>query len=239
MDSTPKKMQLKAEVGLVDGVSLIAGVMIGSGIFVSPQTVLLYVGSPGVSLLIWACGGLLSMLASLSYAELGTVIRQSGGEYIYILRTSGNLMAFLFAFMTNVVVRPAGSAGQALVFAQNAVAPFYEECPPPDVVVKSVAIIGLLMLTIVNCLNVRCSMVVTVYLMAAKSLALVVIVIGGVVVLVQGNTANLQNTFEGTNLGISAIGIAFYHCLWSYDGWNNLNSVTEELKRPEVIIINS
>ncbi|XP_037397932.1 b(0,+)-type amino acid transporter 1 isoform X3 [Pygocentrus nattereri] len=227
-------MQLKAEVGLVDGVSLIAGVMIGSGIFVSPQTVLLYVGSPGASLLIWACCGLLSMLVSLSYAELGTVIRESGGEYIYILRTSGNLMAFLFAFMTNVVVRPAGSAGQALVFAQNAVAPFYEECPPPDVVVKSVAIIGLLMLTIVNCLNVRCSMVVTVYLMAAKSLALVVIVIGGVVVLVQGNTANIQDTFEGTNLGISAIGIAFYHCLWSYDGWNNLNSVTEELKRPEV-----
>ncbi|XP_036449269.1 b(0,+)-type amino acid transporter 1 isoform X3 [Colossoma macropomum] len=234
MDSSPKKLQLKSEVGLVDGVSLIAGVMIGSGIFMSPQTVLLYVGSPGVSLLIWACAGVLSMLASLSYAELGTVIRESGGDYIYILRTAGNLMAFLFAFMTNVVVRPASSAGQALAFAKNAVAPFYEECPPPDVVVKSVAVIGLLLLTIVNCLNVRCSMVVTMYLMAAKFLALVVIVIGGVVVLVQGNTANLQNTFEGTNLSISGLGIAFYQCLWSYDGWNNLNSVTEELKRPEV-----
>ncbi|XP_017546304.1 b(0,+)-type amino acid transporter 1 isoform X1 [Pygocentrus nattereri] len=234
MDSTPEKLHLKAEVGLVGGVSLIAGVMIGSGIFMSPQTVLLNIGSPGASLLIWACCGLLAMLASLSYAELGTVIRESGGEYIYILRTSGNLMAFVFAFTSIAVVRPTSLTGLALSFAQYVVAPFYEDCPPPVVVVKSVAAVGILLLTIVNCLNVRSAMAVAVIFMVVKLIALVVIVIGGVVVLIQGNTANLQNTFEDTNLNISAVGMAFYQCLWSYDGWNNLNSVTEELKRPEV-----
>ncbi|XP_066498564.1 b(0,+)-type amino acid transporter 1 [Hoplias malabaricus] len=234
MDSTPKKLKLKSEVGLVGGVSLIAGVMIGSGIFMSPQTVLLNIGSPGAGLLIWAGCGLLAMLASLSYAELGTVIRESGGEYIYILRTSGNLMAFVFAFTSIVVVRPTGLAGVALSFAQNVVAPFYEDCPAPVVVVKSVAAVGIILLTILNCLNVRSAMAVTVFFMVVKCLALLVIVIAGVVLLIQGNTANLQNTFEGTNPSISAIGMAFYQCLWSYDGWNNLNYVTEELKRPEV-----
>ncbi|KAF5909561.1 b(0,+)-type amino acid transporter 1-like isoform X2, partial [Clarias magur] len=234
MDSTSKKLQLKSEVGLMGGVSLIAGVVIGSGIFMSPQTVLLNIGSPGASLVIWACCGLLAMLASLSYAELGTVIRESGGEYIYIMRTSGNLMAFIFAFTSVIVVRPVSMTGLALSFAQNAVAPFYDNCTPPEVVLKSVAAVGLLVLVIVNCLNVRISVVVTTILMGVKSLALLVISIGGIVLLIQGNTDNLQNAFEGTSQSVGVIGMAFYQCLWSYDGWNNLNSVTEELKRPEV-----
>ncbi|XP_062863740.1 b(0,+)-type amino acid transporter 1 [Trichomycterus rosablanca] len=234
MDGKPEKLCLKAEVGLVGGLSLIAGVMIGSGIFMSPQTVLMNIGSPGASLLIWACSGVLSMLASLSYSELGTLIQESGGEYIYILRTSGKLMAFVFVFSSVVVVRPASMTGVALSFAQNAVAPFYEDCMPPDIVVKCVAAVGILLLALINCLSVRFAMAVNIFLLAAKSIALLVISIGGVVMLIQGNTANFQNAFEGTNYSISVIGLAFYQCLWSYDGWNNLNSVTEELKRPEV-----
>lgn len=236
MDSTPRKLQLKSEVGLVGGVSLIAGVMIGSGIFMSPQTVLLNIGSPGAGLVIWACCGLLSVLASLSYAELGTVIRESGGEYIYIIRTSGNLMAFIFAFTSLLVVRPTSMTGLALGFAQYAVAPFYDDCAPPDVVVKSVAAVGLIIVVIVNCMNVRFSIAVTTILMATKFLALLVISIGGVVLLFQGNTINFYNAFEDTSQSVGVIGMAFYQCLWSYDGWNNLNSVTEELKRPEVIL---
>ncbi|XP_046712197.1 b(0,+)-type amino acid transporter 1-like isoform X3 [Silurus meridionalis] len=234
MENTDRKLRLKSEVGLLGGVSLIAGVMIGSGIFMSPQTVMLYIGSPGASLVSWAGCGLLSMLASLSYAELGTVIRESGGEYIYILRTSGNLMAFIFSFSSLVVVRPSSNSGLALSFAQYAVAPFYEGCEPPLLVVKSVAACGLISLTTVNCLNVHISMAITTILMAIKFLALTMVSIGGVVLLVQGNTNNLQNAFEGTNYSTGVIGMAFYHCLWAYDGWNNLNSVTEELKRPEV-----
>ncbi|XP_022528858.2 b(0,+)-type amino acid transporter 1 isoform X4 [Astyanax mexicanus] len=234
MDSTPKKLQLKSHVGLMGGVSLVVGIMIGSGIFISPQTVLLKIGSPGAGLVIWACCGLLTVLASLSYAELGTVIRESGGTYMYILRASGNLMAFMFAFTYVLVLRPGGSAAQALIFAKNTVAPFYQDCPPPVVVVKTVAAGGILLVAIVNCLSVRCAMGVTMCLSISKVLTLVVIVIGGVWVLSQGYTASLQNTFEGTNLSISIMGMAFYQCLWSYSGWSNLNFVTEELKRPEV-----
>lgn len=216
-------------------VSLIAGTMIGSGIFMSPQYVLLAIGSPGASLVLWACCGVLAMLASLSYAELGTVIRESGGEYIYILKTSGPVVAFMLIFSSVMFVRPAGVAGIALSFAEYAVAPFYTECAaPPVLVVKCVAAVVILALATVNCLDVRFAMSVQVFFLVAKVLALVVIVIGGVTMLVQGHVHNFEDSFVNTNVGISPIGIAFYQGLWSYDGWNNLNYVTEELKRPEV-----
>ncbi|XP_008300108.1 b(0,+)-type amino acid transporter 1 [Stegastes partitus] len=234
MDDEPQKLSLKREVGLVGAVSLIGGTMIGSGIFMSPQTVLSTIGSPGASLVVWACCGVLVILASFCYAELGTVIRESGGEYIYILRTSGPVVAFMLIFSSVLFVRPAGIAGISLSFAQYVVAPFYEGCSPPVLVVKCVAAAAILVLGTVNCLNVRFSMSVQVFFMVAKVLALAVIIIGGLVMLIRGHTESFEDSFENTNVGIHPIGIAFYQGLWSYDGWNNLNYVTEELKRPEV-----
>uniref|UniRef100_A0AAV2JGD8 Amino acid permease/ SLC12A domain-containing protein n=1 Tax=Knipowitschia caucasica TaxID=637954 RepID=A0AAV2JGD8_KNICA len=234
MDGKAETLALKREVGLVGAVSLIAGTMIGSGIFMSPQTVLFTIGSPGASLVVWASCGVLVILAAFCYSELGTVIKESGGEYIYILRTSGPVMAFMLIFSSVLFVRPAGVAGISLSFAQYAVAPFYPECPPPSLLVKAVAAVSILVLATVNCLNVRFSMSVQVFFMVAKVLALAVIIVGGVVMLINGHTENFENSFENTNVGINPIGIAFYQGLWSYDGWNNLNYVTEELKRPEM-----
>ncbi|KAM8833156.1 b(0,+)-type amino acid transporter 1 [Synchiropus picturatus] len=234
MEERRQGLSLRREVGLLGAVSLIAGTVIGSGIFMSPQTVLLTIGSPGASLLVWACCGLLAVLASCCYAELGTVIRESGGEYVYILRTSGAPVAFMLIFSSVLFVRPAGVAGIALSFAQYVVSPFYPECAPPVLVVKCVAAAAILALAAVNCLDVRFSMSLQVFFLLAKVLALALIITGGVVMLVGGHAGPFQNSFEGTNVGINSVGIAFYQGLWSYDGWNNLNYVTEELKRPEV-----
>lgn len=234
MEAEPQKLSLKREVGLMGAVSLIGGTMIGSGIFMSPQTVISSIGSPGASLVIWACCGLLVITVSFCYAELGTVIKESGGEYIYILRTSGPVAAFMLVFSSVFFVRPAGVTGIALSFAQYVVAPFYSECTPPVLVVKCVAAAAIIALAVVNCMNVRFSMLLQVFFMVAKVVALGVIIIGGVVVLIRGHNGSFEDSFENTNVGINPIGIAFYQGLWSYDGWNNLNYVTEELKRPEV-----
>ncbi|XP_015246409.1 PREDICTED: b(0,+)-type amino acid transporter 1-like isoform X2 [Cyprinodon variegatus] len=234
MEEKQQKLSLKREVGLIGAVSLIAGTMIGSGIFMSPQTVISSIGSTGASLVVWASCGVLVILVSFCYAELGTVIQESGGEYIYILRTSGPVMAFMLAFSSIIFVRPAGVAGISLSFAQYVVAPFYPECTPPVLIVKFVAAAAIIVLAIVNCMNVRFSMIVQVFFMVAKVVALVVIIVGGVVLLAKGNTENFEDSFKNSNVGINPIGIALYQGLWSYDGWNNLNYVTEELKRPEV-----
>lgn len=237
MGGGAQTLNLKREVGLIGAVSFIAGTMIGSGIFISPQYVLATIGSPGASLVIWTCCGLLAMLGGLSYAELGTVLPESGGEYIYILRTAGKVVAFMFVLSFIVVMRPASATAIALSFGEYIVAPFYDGCTPPAFVVKIVAAGAILVLTLVNCLNVRLAMQLQVVCMVVKLLGMAVIILGGVVMVFQGRTENFENAFEGTNAGTSSIGSAFYQGLWSYEGWNTLNYLTEELKHPEVRVL--
>lgn len=234
MDEDNGKIHLKRELGLISAVSMITGTMIGSGIFMSPQWVLYYMGSPGASLLIWAACGLLAMLGALCHAELGTVIKESGGEYIYILRNVGSLPAFLLAYTSVIVVRPASIAAISLSFGNYVAAAFFPDCPSPQVIIKCLAAVCILVLGIINCLNVRLSMSIMNFLTAAKLIVLVVIIVGGIVLLAKGNTQVLQNGFENTVTGFGPVGVAFYQGLWSYDGWNNLNYITEELKNPEV-----
>lgn len=234
MEGDKLGLNLKREVGIIGAVSFIAGTMIGSGIFMSPQYVLSTIGSPGASLVIWVCCGLLAMLGGLCYAELGTVIPESGAEYMYMLRTAGRVVAFMFVFSFIMVMRPASATGIALSFAEYVVAPFYSGCSPPHLLVKCVAAGGILLLAVVNCLSVRLATSIQVVTMVVKVLALAVIVVWGVVMLLQGRTENFDNSFDGTDVGASSIGIAFYQGLWSYDGWNTLNYLTEELKHPEV-----
>uniref|UniRef100_A0A670ZFZ2 Zmp:0000001267 n=1 Tax=Pseudonaja textilis TaxID=8673 RepID=A0A670ZFZ2_PSETE len=231
-----ENLTLKREIGLTSAISLVAGTMIGSGIFMSPEWVLHNIGSPGGSLIIWAACGLVVIFGALSYAELGILIKESGGDYIYILRTFGSLPAFLFAFSSIIVVRPAGVAAVSLSFAEYALVPFYSGCSPPQVMIKCIAISCILFLTLVNCLSVRLAMSMMNIFTAAKLLALLVIAVGGLVLLAQGQTHSFQDAFQNTNMEAGAIGIAFYQGLWSFDGWNVLNSVTEEVKRPDVTL---
>ncbi|MFT7813363.1 hypothetical protein Z043-121673 [Arapaima gigas] len=206
MSGAPAKLALKREVNLVGAVSLITGIMIGSGIFMSPQLVLQTMGSPGSSLVIWGLCGVLATFGSLCYMELSTIIKESGSEYTYILHTSGPVMAFLFVFTSLFFVGPASTAGIALSFASYIVAPFYEDCVPPELVVKCVAVAGIVVLTIVNGTNVRLSISIQVLFMAAKILSLGIIIIGGVVLLTGGKTSSLENSFEGTHLDVAPPG---------------------------------
>ncbi|XP_028995283.1 b(0,+)-type amino acid transporter 1 isoform X3 [Betta splendens] len=234
MEADTQRVNLKREVGLIGAVSFIAGTMIGAGIFMSPQFVLSTIGSPGASLVVWACCGLIAMLVGLCYAELGTAIPESGAEYVYILRTAGKVVAFIFIFNFITVMAPTSAAALALTVAKYVVALFYDSCSPPELVVKCVAAGSIVLLAIVNCVSVRLATGIQVTCMVAKVLTLAVIAVGGIVMLIQGNTQNFNNSFEGTQLGINSIGIAFYQGLWSYGGWGTVNYVTEELKNPKV-----
>ncbi|CAH1402731.1 unnamed protein product [Nezara viridula] len=225
-------LHLQRRVGLLSGVALIVGTMIGSGIFVSPTGLLVRTGSVGMSLIIWIACGLLSLLGALAYAELGTMNTSSGAEYAYFMDAYGPLPAFLFSWVSTLVLKPSQMAIICLSFAKYAVEAFVTECDPPVTVVKLVAVMAILIILFINCYSVNLATSVMNVFTAAKLIAVMVVVVGGMYKLVQGNTQNMENMFEGTTYSIGNIATAFYTGLWAYDGWNNLNYVTEEIKNP-------
>ncbi|KAG7468298.1 hypothetical protein MATL_G00141550 [Megalops atlanticus] len=227
-----KATVLQKDVGLISGICLIVGTMIGSGIFISPKAVLASTGAVGPCLCVWAACGVLSTLGALCYAELGTMITKSGGEYPYLMEAYGSVMAYLYSWTTIMVLKPSSFAIIALSFAEYAATPFYPGCTPPVVVMKCLAAASILLIVLVNCVSVKLASYVQNFFTAAKLFIIIVIVVAGIVMVAQGNTQNLTNTFEGASTSFGAIGLAFYNGLWAYDGWNQLNFITEELKDP-------
>ncbi|XP_077607173.1 b(0,+)-type amino acid transporter 1-like [Crocuta crocuta] len=229
-------LQLRREIGLWSAVSLMAGCMIGSGIFMSPQGVLVYMGSSGASLVVWAACGLLAVMGALCYAELGALVPKSGGEYAYILQIFGSLPAFLVIYTFVLLVRPAAIAAVSLSFAEYAVAPFYSGCSSmPQAVLKGVAATCILLLMLVNCWSSRLTTMLMNVCTVAKVFSLLIIVVGGAVVLSQGrgHTEAFLFAFHNTTHQSGRIGMAIYQGMWSFDGWNNVNYVVEELKNPK------
>jgi amino acid transporter len=254
------KIELKKELGLLNGIGIIVGIIIGSGIFVSPKGVLQEVGSVGASLLVWVGCGIISLIGALCYAELGTSIPQSGGDYAYIKTAFGPLPAFLFLWVALFVIMPAGNAIASLTLANYALVPFCSN--PGDNAIRGLAAASVLLLTFINCYNVRLATLVQDSFAGAKVFALALIISAGAYHVTTpfvkdslggNNTTDptisefsnssidtdhsvfkkwINDPWDNMQYDISKIALSFYSGLFSFAGWNYLNFVTEELKDP-------
>ncbi|CAL8089234.1 unnamed protein product [Calicophoron daubneyi] len=242
-DKADRKVELKKEINVFHGIGIVVGVIIGSGIFVSPVGVLKYTESIGLSLVMWLATGLFSALGAVVYAELGVTIPRSGGEYIYILESFGPLPAFVALWITLAVIGGASTAANTILFAQYILRPFYPDCELPRTPVQLVALFGLLTLCFINCYRVTWSTKLSVIFTISKVSALLLIIGFGIYYLSTGHVQSFSDPFEGSATSPGSLALSFYQGFWAFSGWNYLNFLTGELKNPArtlpIVIISS
>merc|ERR1719402_134250 len=183
------RVELKPKMTLLNGVTVIVGSIIGSGIFVSPSGVLKNTGSVNMALVVWVIGGIFSMIGAYCYAELGCMIKKTGADYAYIMVTFGKMLAFIRLWVECMVVRPCSQAIVALTFSLYATKPFFPECDPPDETVRILAAVCICVLAFVNCWEVKWATFVQDIFTYAKLLALFIIIMTGFVQLGRGKVA--------------------------------------------------
>ncbi|KAF5291150.1 hypothetical protein FQA39_LY14392 [Lamprigera yunnana] len=234
MEDNNKKIDdeitLKPKMSLLNGVTVIVGSIIGSGIFVSPTGVLKHTGSVNASLIVWTVSGVFSMVGAYCYAELGTMIRKSGADYAYIMETFGPFLAFIRLWIECMIVRPCSQAIVALTFSVYVMKPFFPACQPPEDAARLLAVCCICVLTFVNCYDVKWATRVQDVFTYAKLLALFVIIGAGVYQIINGHTEHFS--FINTKTEVTSLALSFYSGLFAYNGWNYLNFIIEELKDP-------
>ncbi|KPP73035.1 hypothetical protein Z043_107903, partial [Scleropages formosus] len=150
------------------------------------------------------------------------------GEYYCLMESYGPIMAYMFCLSSIIVLRLYSFAIICLTSGEYAAVPFYPGCGPPEFVVKCLLALAILLLLLVNCMSVRLASYMQNFFTVTKLLVIFIIAVTGIVL----ETQNLANAAEGVSTSFGNLGFAFYNGFWAYDGWNQLNYITEELKNP-------
>ena len=229
--------------------SIVAGTIIGSGIFLVPADMMQAVGSAGLVYLAWIVGGLLSFFGALTYAELGAVRPLAGGEYVYVRDAYGPLPGFLYGWTWFLIAKPASiatvTAGLVRVLGTFSVFGFLPRTLIAVHFTSSrvlminyghlVAIAAAVFITALNYVGVRKAG----NFQFAFTVLKVAMIIGIAFVAFAaplGTWSNFGTSFAGAKGGMAGFMAALVAALWAYDGWNDLNMVSEEIQRPEKTI---
>ena len=231
---------LVRELGVSQASAIVVGTIIGSGIFLVPAEMMQAVGSARLVYLAWIVGGLLSLAGAVTYAELGAMKPQAGGEYVYIRDAYGSLPAFLYAWTWFVVAKPGSIAtiatGIVRILGTFPALAFFNQAafnvPFKVTYGQLVAIAAAMLITWLNYIGVKKA---GEFQLVFTILKVVMIVGVGVVgfTAATGTWHNFSTHFAGATGGVAGFMAALVAALWAYDGWNDLNMVSGEIQKPE------
>ena len=227
----------------LNGLSLVVGLIIGSGIFSSPASVNSNAGSPGAALIVWVVAGLLAWTGAASYAELGGAIPLNGGAQVYLSKIFGEWAGFLFTWCAVMVLKPGSAAIIAIIFGEYVVRAIIgaDAVDASPWINKGVAMVGLAFVTFLNSISTKLGARSADLFMFLKFVALLAITGLGIAVSVTGWSYHKDalatdwkhtNWFEGTSTSSSQWAVALYAGLWAFDGWDNTNYVVGEMVNP-------
>jgi basic amino acid/polyamine antiporter, APA family len=243
-ESTTTRPELARDLGVSHASAVVIGTIIGSGIFLVPAEMMQAVGSAKLVYLAWMVGGLLSFFGALTYAELGAMKPQAGGEYVYVRDAYGPMGGFLYAWTWFVIAKPASIAtvvtGLVRILGTFSLFSFFpaNAISFPFAVTwgQLVAIAAAILISLLNYLGVKKAgefQLVFTVLKVAIILGIVIVCFSGAGSAAGRGWANFATTFTGAKGGIAGFMAALVAALWAYDGWNDLNMVAGEVKNPE------
>jgi basic amino acid/polyamine antiporter, APA family len=240
---TTRSSELSRDLGVSHASAVVVGTIIGSGIFLVPTEMMQAVGSAKLVYLAWLVGGILSFFGALTYAELGAMKPQAGGEYVYVRDAYGPMAGFLYAWTWFVIAKPAsiatiatglvrilGSFPAFSFFASHAVS-----VPFAITWGQLVAIGAALLISFLNYLGVKKAgefQLILTLLKVAIILAIVAVCFGAAGSVSAHGWSNFAGTFTGAKGGVAGFMAALVAALWAYDGWNDLNMVGGEVQQP-------
>jgi basic amino acid/polyamine antiporter, APA family len=234
---------LSRDLGASHAAAIVVGTIIGSGIFLVPTEMMQAVGSARLVYLAWIVGGLLSFFGALTYAELGAMKPQAGGEYVYVRDAYGPLAAFLYGWTWFVIAKPASIAtvvvGLVRILGTFSVFSFF---PANAISVpfgvtwgQLVAIAAAILISFLNYLGVKKAgefQLVFTLLKVGIILFIVLVCFSGIGHVSERGWANFAGMFTGAKGGVAGFMAALVAALWAYDGWNDLNMVAGEVQQP-------
>ena len=219
---------LRRELNLFNGVALVSGIMVGSGIFYVSSYVLARTGlSAGLDLLAWAAAGVMSLMAALCYAELGTSLAKGGGNYTYLSEALGPGIGFSRGFTDFFIASSGSISALAMGFATY----FSLLVPLSAWQIKALAIGLIILLTLINLAGVKSGGRLQNVFMVAQFLPILLIIVCGLALGTEGLTLSLTPGQDQNP--VAAFSLAVVAALWAYDGWTGIFIVSEEMESPQ------
>jgi len=233
---TASRPHLLRELGASQACAIVVGTIIGSGIFLVPAEMIQAVGSAKLVYGVWLVGGLLSFFGALTYAELGAMKPQAGGEYVYVRDAYGPLAGFLYAWTWFLIAKPASIAtvtvGLVRILGTFSIFGFFTNRIIGVTYGQLVAIAAAIFISLLNYIGIKkAGEFQLIFTLLKIGIILAIVFIG--FTYTAGTWSHFAEDYTGAKGGIAGFMAALVAALWAYDGWNDLNMVSEEIRDPE------